>query len=87
MASGFVGDLAERSAAQVGRKADSALQKLIKKRRRKLCKRALAVGLPSTRRSPGTSRHGCYNTSSNGRNALIPRCGTPVRELARSAAL
>jgi hypothetical protein len=41
-----LGDLAGRSAAQVGRKADSALQKLIKKRRRKLRKRALAVGLP-----------------------------------------
>jgi hypothetical protein len=53
MASRFVGDLAERSAAQVGRQADSALQKLIKKRRRKLCKCALAVGLPIYADKPG----------------------------------
>jgi CHAD domain-containing protein len=38
--------LAERNGRQMGRKADSALQKLIDKRRRKLRKRALAVGLP-----------------------------------------
>jgi CHAD domain-containing protein len=49
----MLGDLAERRAAQVGRKADSALQKVIKKRRRKLCKRALAVGLPIYAEKPG----------------------------------
>jgi hypothetical protein len=32
---------------------------------------------PSTPRSPGISRHGCDNTSSKGRNALIPRCRVP----------
>jgi hypothetical protein len=53
MASRFVGDLAERSAAQVGRKADFALQKLIRNRHRKLCKRALAVGLPIYAEKPG----------------------------------
>jgi CHAD domain-containing protein len=42
----LLSDLAERNGRHIGRQADSALQKLIDKRRRKLRKRALAVGLP-----------------------------------------
>ncbi|HYX73802.1 MAG TPA: CHAD domain-containing protein [Steroidobacteraceae bacterium] len=48
-----LGELAHRSGRQLGRKADSALQKLIDKRRRKMRKRALAVGLPIYAEKPG----------------------------------
>jgi CHAD domain-containing protein len=41
-----LGELARRRRRLLGRKADSTLQKKIEQRRRKMCKRALAVGLP-----------------------------------------
>lgn len=39
-------ELARRRSGLLGRKADCALQKIIDKRRRKMCRRALSVGLP-----------------------------------------
>jgi len=48
-----LGELAHRSGRQLGRKADSTLQKLIDKRRRKMRKRALSVGLPIYAEKPG----------------------------------
>lgn len=48
-----LGELAHRSSRQLGRKTDTALQKRIAKRRRKMCKRALAVGLPIYAEKPG----------------------------------
>jgi CHAD domain-containing protein len=41
-----LGELARRRKGLLGRKADSALQKKIEQRRRKMCERALSVGLP-----------------------------------------
>jgi CHAD domain-containing protein len=49
----ILGALAHRNGRRLGRKADSALQKLIDKRRRKMRKRALAVGLPIYAEKPG----------------------------------
>jgi hypothetical protein len=46
-------ELAHRSGRQLGRKTDIALQKRIAKRRRRSCKRALAVGLPIYAEKPG----------------------------------
>lgn len=48
-----LGELVQRRAPQMGRKAQSALQKQIDKRRRKMRKRALAVGLPIYAEKPG----------------------------------
>jgi CHAD domain-containing protein len=48
-----LGELAHRSGRQLGRKADATLQKRIAKRRRKMCMRALAVGLPLYAEKPG----------------------------------
>jgi hypothetical protein len=48
-----LGELAHRSGRQLGRKTDCALQKAIDKRRRKMRKRALAVGLPIYAEKPG----------------------------------
>ena len=48
-----LGELAHRSERQLGRKADSALQKLIDKRRHKMRRRALSVGLPIYAEKPG----------------------------------
>ncbi|HEY6825031.1 MAG TPA: CHAD domain-containing protein [Steroidobacteraceae bacterium] len=46
-------DLAQRNGRQLGRKTDCALQKVIEKRRRKMRKRAFAVGLPIYAEKPG----------------------------------
>jgi len=62
--------MAHRSGRQLGRKTDAALQRRIAKRRRKICKRALAVGLPLYAEHPGTSRNGCDITFAADPNAL-----------------